>query len=255
MHDLVLPFNGELTARPDPSILPLEIESLVYEKKGVRIIDEVSLRVGPAGCTAIMGYNGAGKSVLLRLLHGLITPTAGAVRWSGNLATADIARRQSMVFQSPVLLRRSVEANVRFALAKRGFKGRQLRARLEAILGEANLVALRHRPAAVLSGGERQRVALARALAIEPEVVFLDEPTASLDPHATGAIERILQRAIAAGCKLVMVTQSVGQAERMARDVVFVHKGRITEHTGTDEFVRAPRSEAARAFIEGRLFE
>ena len=255
MHDLVLPFSSELTAHQDPSILPLEVENLRYENKGVRIIDTVNLRVGPAGCTAIMGYNGAGKSVLLRLLHGLITPTSGVVRWSGNLSAGEITRKQSMVFQAPVLLRRSVEANVRFALAKRGFKGRVLRARLDAILVEANLLSLRHRPAAVLSGGERQRVALARALAIEPELVFLDEPTASLDPHATAAIERILHRAIKAGCKLIMVTQSVGQAQRMARDVVFLHSGRITEHTGIDEFLRAPHSDAARAFIEGRLFE
>lgn len=255
MHDLVLPFSGALTARPDHSILPLAVERLVYENDGTRIIDGVSFDVGPTGCTAIMGYNGAGKSVLLRLLHGLLNPTSGVVRWSGNLDASEIARRQSMVFQTPVLLRRSVEANVKFALRKRGFKGRVAKARLEAILEEANLLTVRQRPAAVLSGGERQRVALARALAIEPEVVFLDEPTASLDPAAIMAIERILKRAIAARCKVILVTQSVGQAERMASDVIFVHHGSITEHTPIGEFLDTPRSSAARAFIEGKLVE
>jgi tungstate transport system ATP-binding protein len=255
MHDLAIPMPGDISSHRRPSILPLEADRLVYEIDGTRIIDAVSFRIAPAGCTAIMGYNGAGKSVLLRLLHGLIAPTAGALRWSVDLPAGEIARRQAMVFQSPVLLRRSVEANLRFALARRGYRGKARTARLEEILGETNLVALRRRPAAVLSGGERQRVALARALAAEPELVFLDEATASLDPAATVAIERILRRAVAAGRKLIMVTQSVGQARRMARDVIFLHRGRVTEHTGIDEFCREPRSAAARAFIEGQLFE
>ena len=255
MRDLVLPMNGEISDRSDPAILPLEVKRLVYEKDGTRIINEVDLCIGPVGCTAIMGYNGAGKSVLLRLLHGLIVPTGGTLRWTGNLGADAIARRQSMVFQAPVLLRRSVEANLNYALAKRGFKGDARVRRLEAILDETNLRSLRHRSASVLSGGERQRVALGRALAVEPELVFLDEPTASLDPAATIIIEQILRRAMNAGRKLVMVTQSVGQAQRMASDVIFIHHGRIMEHTPVDEFLREPRSPAARAFVDGQLFE
>jgi tungstate transport system ATP-binding protein len=185
----------------------------------------------------------------------LILPTGGTLRWAGNLGVDAIARRQSMVFQSPVLLRRSVEANLNYALAKRGFKRDARIRRLETILDETNLRSLRHRSASVLSGGERQRVALGRALAVEPELVFLDEPTASLDPAATILIEQILRRAVDAGRKLVMVTQSVGQVQRMASDVIFVHHGRIMEHTPVDEFLAAPRSPAARAFVDGQLFD
>ena len=255
MHDLALPLSDGVVSPKNRSILPLEVDDLVFERNQTRIIDGVSLNIGRKGCTTIMGYNGAGKSVLIRLLHGLLIPSAGIVRWSGNLNSTDVARRQSMVFQSPVLLRRSVEANIRYALSKRGFKGKLREKKLEVILRETNLLPLRHRSATVLSGGERQRVALCRALAAEPEVVFLDEPTASLDPAATIAIERILQLAVDSGRKLIMVTQSVGQAQRMASDVIFLHRGRVSEHTPIDEFLTAPRSAAARAFIDGELLE
>ncbi len=246
--------DGKL-ADAKSSLLPLRVDDLVYELNGVRIIDGVTLRVEPTGCTAIMGYNGAGKSVLVRLLHGLLTPSAGSCRWAGNLSASEISRRQSMVFQVPVLLRRSVEANIDYALSKRGFKAPERARKLEAILHETDLLKLRKRPASVLSSGERQRVALCRALAVEPELVFLDEPTASLDPAATAAIEQILLRAISAGRKLIMVSQSVGQVQRLARDVIFVHRGRIAEHTPIEEFLTTPRSAAARAFIAGELFE
>ena len=181
-------------ADTEPALLPLSVDGLVYELNGVRIIDGITLHIEPTGCTAIMGYNGAGKSVLVRLLHGLLTPTAGACRWAGDFSASEISRRQSMVFQEPVLLRRSVEANIDYALRKRGFKAKDRSRKLEAILRETNLLKLRKRPASVLSSGERQRVALCRALAVEPELVFLDEPTASLDPAVTVTIEQILLR-------------------------------------------------------------
>lgn len=238
-----------------PKTLPLKVRELVYEINGVRVLDGINLDIPAAGCTAILGYNGAGKSVLMRLLHGLLTPTSGTMQWSGNLEAEQIAQRQSMVFQSPVLLRRSVEANIRYALTKRGFKGEERTNQLDQALQQTNLFDLRHRHARVLSGGERQRVAIARALAVKPEVVFLDEPTASLDPAATIVIESILHRASSGGCKLIAVTQSVGQALRLANDVVFMHRGKVVEHTPRDEFIKAPRSDVARAFVDGKLYE
>jgi tungstate transport system ATP-binding protein len=225
----------------------------VYAVDGVRLIDIPNLRIEARGCTAIMGYNGAGKSMLLRLLHGLITPTSGVIEWAAQLPACELSRRQSMVFQTPELLRRSDAANIRYALARRGYRADARRARLEAVLRETNLLALRDRAASKLSGVERQRTALARALAPEPDMIFLDEPTASLDPAATIIIEQILQRAALAGRKLVVVTQSIGQAERLADDVIFLHHGRVTEHTPITEFLRSPRSAAGAAFIARRL--
>tara|TARA_Y100000590_G_scaffold444065_1_gene574349 strand:- start:348 stop:1058 length:711 start_codon:yes stop_codon:yes gene_type:complete len=236
-------------------MLPLDVQDLVYEDRGNRIIRGVNLQIASTGCTAIMGYNGAGKSVLVRLLHGLLTPSSGTLKWSGEFTKDEIARRQSMVFQTPVLLRRSVEANIEYALQARGFNREQCSLRLEEVLREGDLSKLRKRSARVLSAGERQRIAVCRALAVEPEIVFLDEPTASLDPAAILAIEKLLQRAMHAGRKLIIVSQSIGQVKRLARDVIFVHKGNITEHTPVDEFLSTPRSEPARAFVHGILFE
>ena len=238
-----------------PATLPLHVRELVFEINGVRVLDGVNLDIPAAGCTAILGYNGAGKSVLLRLLHGLLTPTSGAIEWSGDFEPEQVAQRQAMVFQSPVLLRRSVEANIRYALTKRGFKGHDRVSQIEQALEQTNLVDIRQRHARVLSGGERQRVAIARALAVKPEVVFLDEPTASLDPAATIVIENILRGATNGGCKLIAVTQSVGQALRLADDIVFMHRGKVIEHTQRDEFLKAPKSAVARAFVEGKLYE
>lgn len=232
-------------------ILPVEVKDLCYVANGTRILDAVNLRLDGGGCTAIMGYNGAGKSVLLRLLHGLLEPASGSISWAVDAPSA--AQQRAMVFQNPVMLRRSVEANIRYALVQRGYPRALVQQRLRAIVEETNLQALRERPAVVLSGGERQRVALARALAPEPELVFLDEPTASLDPAATIAIEDILMRQKIAGRKLVLVTQSIGQAARLADDVVFLHQGTVTEHTPTQEFLARPRSRAGAAFVEGRL--
>ena len=255
MLDLTATAPGGIIDDTKSSLLPLHVDGLVYEVDGIRIIDGVTLQIEPTGCTAIMGYNGAGKSVLVRLLHGLLTPSAGTLRWAGQLSPGEISRRQSMVFQVPVLLRRSVEANIDYALCKRGFKAQERAQKLEAILRETDLLKLRKRPANVLSSGERQRVAVCRALAVEPELVFLDEPTASLDPAATVAIEKVLLRAVNAGRKLIMVSQIVGQVQRIARDVIFVYRGRITEHTPIDEFLTTPRSAAARAFIAGELID
>ncbi|MFT4585072.1 MAG: tungstate transport system ATP-binding protein [Gammaproteobacteria bacterium] len=239
----------------DSLILPVRVENLVYEIDKARIINSLNLELSAGGCTAILGYNGAGKSVLLRLLHGLLTPTSGTIRWSGNFALEFVRQRQSMVFQSPVLLRRSIEANIRYALTKRGFKGEIRTQRIETVLDQTNLSRIRQRQAMVLSGGERQRVAIARALAVEPEILFLDEPTASLDPAATIGIEDILVRARNEGRKLIMVTQSVGQAERLANDIVFMHHGQVMEHSSIEEFLATPKSAVAQAFIEGKLYK
>jgi len=108
-------------------------------------------------------------------------------------------------------------------------------------------------PARTLSGGEQQRLCLARALSLEPEVLFLDEPTASLDPASTLHIERRLIEAQRDGIKIIVVTHDVGQARRLAQDIIFLHHGRVIEHGTAKEFFDHPQSEAARAFVAGGL--
>lgn len=231
----------------------LRARGLCFDAGNKRLIERVDAEILPRRCTVVMGANGAGKSLLLRLLHGLIRPSAGEVLWQGRPLDREGRRGQAMVFQRPVLLRRSVLANLRFALAVRGIGGRQRATREAEALQRARLRDLADRPARVLSGGEQQRLAVARALACAPRVLFLDEPTASLDPASTHAIERQIQQAHESGVTIVLVTQDQGQARRLGDDLIFLHGGGVVETGRVPEVLDAPRSEEARAWLEGRL--
>jgi len=236
-----------------PAILPLEARGLVFDAGGKRLIDGIDLRLDAGPRTVIIGPNGAGKSLLLRLLHGLIEPTAGSVLWQGKPADGNVRRRQAMVFQRPVLLRRSAAANMRHALHAHGVSRREAKERAQRWLANAGLSGLADRAARVLSGGEQQRLALARALSLEPEVLFLDEPTASLDPASTLGIEDLIQNAGAVGTKIVLITHNLGQARRIADEVIFLYRGRIEARGPAPAFFDAPGSEKARAYIDGRI--
>lgn len=226
---------------------------LGYAVERRELVRGVDLDIAPGRRTVVMGANGAGKSLLLRLLHGLIAPTSGHVLWKGRPLDAAGRRAQAMVFQRPVMLRRSVLANLDFALRVHGVSGPARRERERAALAMARLEDLAARPARVLSGGEQQRLAVARALACDPELLFLDEPTASLDPASTQAIETLIQEAHAAGVAIVLVTHDRAQALRLGDDVLFMSGGRIVESGPVARVLKAPRSEAARAWLEGRL--
>jgi tungstate transport system ATP-binding protein len=158
-----------------------------------------------------------------------------------------------MVFQRPVMLRRSARANVDYALAIRGVRGDARRHRSDEALRRVGLASLAHRPARVMSGGEQQRLALARAWALEPRVLFLDEPTASLDPAAAAEVERVMGDIHAAGTAIVFTTHHLGLARRAADEVVFVHGGRVMEHDSADRFFREPSTEEARQYLRGEL--
>jgi tungstate transport system ATP-binding protein len=230
-------------------ILPLRIEDLSFVAGGRTIIDRVSAEIQAGPSTIILGANGAGKSVLMRLMHGLLTPSRGKVRWSSENGV----HKQAMVFQRPVLLRRSALANVTYALELASVaRAEQQRLALEA-LESVGLASFAARPARVLSGGEQQRLALARAWALHPEVLFLDEPTASLDPTSTREIERVIQAFDAAGTKIIMATHNLGQARRLGDEVLFVHQGRLVERAPVEQFFSRPASSEAAAFIKGEL--
>ncbi len=212
------------------------------------MLDGADLTLGAGGCTVLMGPNGAGKSLLLKVLHGLVGFDAGEVSWNGT-DPRQATPRQALVFQKPVLLRRSVAANLDFVLAARGCD----RSRAAGLLEHVDLAHKARQPARLLSGGEQQRLALARALATDPEVLLLDEPTASLDPSSVLAIERIVGAARDAGTRIIFVTHDAGQARRMADDVVFLHRGRIAEHAPASRFFPVPQSRPARDYLDGRI--
>ena len=255
---------------------------LSFDGRGHRALDDVSLRLA-ARSTFILGPNGAGKSVLLRLLHGLLKPSAGEVRWepllaalppglaagaglggasgenhvaarAASAASAVPARlpRLAMVFQRPVMLRRSVFDNVLYGMTVNG-ASEYAAQRAHEVLARVGLAHLAERPARVLSGGEQQRVALARAWALKPDVLLLDEPTASLDPHAVRAVEAIIREIAAAGTAIIMTTHHRGVAKRLADDIVFLHHGRVAEHTAARQFFDEPVSQAGRDYLRGDL--
>lgn len=240
--------------RPAPATLSSEIvgetRNLVYTAGGRNLVDGVDLQVSSGSLTVVMGPNGAGKSLLLRLMHGLIAPTDGEVLWGGRSAAEESRLRQAMVFQRSVLLRRSVAANIRFVLKLRGTPTPE---RVDELLHEVGLAERAAQPARLLSGGEQQRLALARALAVEPQVMFMDEPTVSLDPSAIASIESIVRRVHERGVKIIFVTHDLGQAKRLADDVVFLNRGRLVEHTAAERFFSDPESRAARDYLAGRL--
>ncbi len=221
-------------------MLPLKLEAVSF----LHVIQPLSIEIESGPSTIILGANGAGKSVLMRLMHGLLPPTSGRISWRSN-------GRQAMVFQRPVMLRRSALANVVYALELAGLADAG-KVAMEA-LREVGLAHLAHRPARMLSGGEQQRLALARAWALHPEVLFLDEPTASLDPSATREIESVIRAFDAAGTKIVMATHNFGQARRLADEVIYLHQGRVLERAPVEAFFSKPATAEAAAFIKGEL--
>lgn len=233
------------------SILPLEVERLRFEVPGHVLLHDLNFTLEPGPRTVILGPNGAGKSLTLRLCHGLLEPSAGTIRWNGTGGMP--IRRQAMVFQRPVMLRRSVEANVRLALALAGVP-RGLRAtRTAEVLARTGLADLAGRPARRLSSGEQQRLALARAWSTEPELLFLDEPTANLDPAATLQVERLILAIDQAGTKIVLTTHDLSQARRLAHEILFLYRGELLERAAAEQFFTAPQTAEARAFLKGEL--
>jgi len=229
-------------------ILPLRLEEVSFAARGRTIIDRISLDVEAGHASIILGANGAGKSVLMRLMHGLLAPSRGTIKWSG-----EGRHKQAMVFQRPVMLRRSALANVTYALALAGVERAEREAQAREALAGVGLLPLAQRPARVLSGGEQQRLALARAWALHPEVLFLDEPTANLDPSAAREIETVINAFGAAGTKIVMSTHNLAQARRLGDEILFLHQGRLAERAPVDRFFRQPASPEAAAFIKGEL--
>ena len=232
-------------------MLPLELREVCFAVNGRTIIDRVSTDIGAGPRTLILGPNGAGKSVLMRLCHGLLRPTAGTIAWRGG--NGGSRGRQAMVFQRPVMLRRSALAHVIYGLKLAGVSRTERELRARDVLDVVGLAPVAEHPARTLSGGEQQRLALARAWALGPEVLFLDEPTANLDPGATRDVESIIGAIHATGTKIIMTTHNLGQARRLGDEILFLSGGRLVERAPVDRFFPQPQSAEAQAFIRSEL--
>ena len=231
-------------------MFPLRISDLHFKPNGRAVLDGIDLELSGEGISVILGPNGTGKTLLLRLLAGLLVADSGTIAWGG---AAQPDGRLAMVFQQPMLLRMSVFTNVEFALQPQALSAAQRRARVSEVLERVGLADRAKDCARLLSGGERQRLALARAWAMRPRLLLLDETTASLDPGATEAVERIIREIRTEGAKVLMTTHNLGQATRLADDIIFLAEGRVQEHVAAQRFFAHPQSPAARAFMQGEL--
>jgi tungstate transport system ATP-binding protein len=231
--------------------LPIRFDDVTVGSRTVVLLDRVTLQIEAGAPTVFIGPNGSGKTTLLRTAMGLLAPTQGRITWGGRERSPPIHR--AFVFQRPAVLRRSAGGNLRYALRSAGIAEPRREDRTQELLALVGLEGFDRRPARRLSGGEQQRLALARALARDPAVLFLDEPTASLDPASTKAIEDVIRAVAASGIKIVMSTHDLGEARRLAGEIVLLHRGRVVERAAAAEFLNAPKTQEARRFVAGEL--
>jgi len=233
--------------------MSVTLENVVVKRRGASILGPLNMALDDAGVTVVLGPNGAGKTTLLKVLHGVERVSRGRVTWS---VPDDMARQsQAYVFQKPIMLRRSVAHNLAFPLQLLKWPKPTIAARVQDWSQRIGLHDALDQPATRLSGGEQQKLALARALIRDPQVLFLDEPCANLDGRSTREIEELLHASTAAGTRIIMTTHDLGQARRLASDVVFLLKGDVREHASATTFFDAPQTPEARAFLKGDIIE
>ena len=229
-------------------MFPLKLDQVLVRRKGKVVIGPTDLVLQPQGPTIIIGPNGSGKTTLLRVMHGIERVTSGTVTWQH-----DDPSRHAFVFQSPILLRRSVHENLAYPLRLINTPKPQIAEAVDHWLQRIGLQELRNSPALRLSGGERQKLAIGRALVRKPQVLFLDEPCANLDGRATREIEGLLQETTAAGTRLVMATHDMGQARRLAKDLVFMRAGLVHDGGDAETAFTQPKTEELAAFLRGDI--
>jgi tungstate transport system ATP-binding protein len=242
---------GGMIMRAPIADLPIRFENVTMSAGAVTILDQITLILVSGPPTVVIGPNGSGKTTLLRAAMGLVKPSAGRITWGERENVPPTGR--AIVFQRPVMLRRSARGNIHYALRSSGIGNAEQRARIGEVLALVGLEHIADRPARRLSGGEQQRLALARALARDPTVLFLDEPTASLDPAATKVIEDVVHTVSERGIKVVMSTHDIAEARRIAGDIIMLHHGRVIETGAAVSFFAAPKTGEAKKFLVGEL--
>ncbi len=243
---------------PSPVIpaspLPLKIQHLSVSRRGKPLLDDVNATISSAGITIILGPNGAGKSLLLHIAHGLETPDRGSLTWNQHIPRPQEPWR-AFVFQKPVFLQRSVQANLEYVLSLHKVVKAGQDQLIQQALRHTGLIQLSKQSARTLSGGEQQRLNVARAWVLEPKVMLLDEPTAELDPSGVATMEMLIRKIAQLNTKIVMTTHSLDQARRLAHDIVFLHRGRLIEHTPAKVYFAQPRTRLAADFLAGKLLD
>ena len=246
-------FNRTLIRiKPEKNIncLPIYIKDLSLILDERKILSSLNLSINSDDVTVIMGPNGAGKSIFLKILNGILTPTSGCITWNNKKQFSDTLNTQAFVFQKPILLRRSVIANLDYMDSVLGYKKKISKDRLLEIV---QLKKQKNQPARMLSLGEQQRLSLVRSLMLRPNLLLLDEPTANLDPASTKIIEDIILNLKMMGIKIIFVTHNILQAKRIADDIIFLNKGKMVAHLGKKEFFSNSKSIEVQNYLNGIL--
>ncbi len=233
--------------------ISVELQDVVVRRRGAAVLGPVTMTLEATGFTIVLGPNGAGKTTLLKVLHGVERISKGRVSWS--VSDEEAREQQAYVFQKPIMLRRSVRQNLAFPLQLLKYPTDRIATRVRDWATRIGLQDALDQPATRLSGGEQQKLALARALIRDPKVLFLDEPCANLDGRSTREIETLLQESLDAGTRIIMTTHNLGQARRLASDVVFLLKGKLCEQAPANAFFETPQTAEARAFLKGDIIE
>ena len=235
------------------TVFPVNLKGAMVARRGKVLVGPVDLTLEGQGVSMVIGPNGAGKTSFLKMLHGIVRLSAGTITWACETPLAQ--QKQAFVFQTPVVLRRTVLENLMYPLRLAKVPRAEARERAQDWVARIGLAEAEGRQATVLSGGERQKLALARALIRKPEVLFLDEPCASLDGRAMREIETILQDTMANGTRIIMSTHDMGQARRLASEVIFVLHGKLHEFGPADKFFDHPETPQAQAFLNGDIVD
>ena len=230
------------------SILPLKLKQINYTLNNNLILNNLSLEIKKGKPKIILGSNGAGKTTLMRMCHGLIKPDSGQVQWQGNINQNKL-RSQSMVFQRPIMLKRSVKKNLEYVLKIHNTPKNKILFLIDEILELVNLKNQLNFPAYSLSSGEQQKLAIARAWLLKPEVFFLDEPTASLDPNSTQSIEKIIKSIENSGSQIIMSTHNLAQAKRIDGEIIFLSKGKIIKQSSNEMFFKENKNVEIMSFL------
>ena len=246
-------FNRTLIRiKPEKNIncLPICIKDLSLILDERKILSSLNFSINSDDVTVIMGPNGAGKSIFLKILNGILTPTSGCITWNNKKQFSDTLNTQAFVFQKPILLRRSVIANLDYMDSVLGYKKKISKDRLLEIV---QLKKQKNQPARMLSLGEQQRLSLIRSLMLRPNLLLLDEPTANLDPASTKIIEDIILNLKMMGIKIIFVTHNILQAKRIADEIIFLNEGKMVEHLNKQEFFSNSKSIEVQNYLNGIL--
>ncbi len=232
----------------------LYMNNLTKEYEGRKVLDIGELLIEAGALYGIIGPNGAGKSTLLNLIAGLMRPTAGSLLYGEEMSVSAPYRNMTMVFQTPYLIRTTVEKNIAYPLKLRGWGNEQIEERVGELTEELGLTDFRKQKSWKLSGGETQKVALARALAFRPKLLLLDEPTANVDPSTTAEIERMLKKINEKeGTTVILITHNLVQARRLCEEVLFMDQGKVVEYGASEKILREPEQELTKRFVAGEL--